>query len=179
MSELARSEKLFAGCFVFIALEASGTSDLVTKPIASSPLWLQLMCVDRWKHTPIKVTEAYDCPSADFGWEEKEDEYTVADTFEAESRFTTSLHEQLFYGLAGAIVPGTPQTVFAKSDRSVRAWVKVQDRYQVGSDRSLMDFFAKINAMDPPEATKATRKPVLKLRHIPSLLRAINFPVAA
>lgn len=173
---LALSAKLFAGAIIHFAAEAAGTSDLVTKPIAGSALWLELLGCNSAAHKPVKVTEAYDEVDANTGWREGKDEYTVADVFEVKTRYTTGLYEQLRYGLAAAIVQGTPQTPFVKSDRKIRGWVNVQRRMSDGQDRNVLAIFCEVRAMDPPADEKKTQEPMFELRVIYSTLQSINWP---
>ena len=173
---LALSAKLFAGSIVHIALEAAGTSDLVTKPVSGSGLWLELLGCNSVVHKPVRVTEAFDEVDPNTGWREGKDEYTVADVFEAKTRYTTALFEQLRYGLAGAIVQGTPQTPFVKSDRKARAWLNFQRRMSDGQDRNIAALFCEIRAMDPPPDEKKTQEPMFEFRVIYSTLQSINWP---
>lgn len=175
MNPLALSAKLFAGAIIHIAVEEAGVSDLVTRPIAASAKWLELLGSNSATPKPTKVSEIGDYVGPD-GWEEHKDEYTVADVFEVKGRYTTALHEQLFWGLAGPIVQGTPQTIFAVSDRKLRGWINIQQRMQNGQDRLVASIFCEIRAMDPPPWEKKTQEPTFEFRHIKSTLRSINFP---
>ena len=171
--------KLFAGAIIHIALEAEGTSDLTTKPIAASALWKELVGCNSAVHKPVKVTELFDEVDPNTGWHEGKDEYTVADVFEVKTRYTTGLYEQLRYGLAGPIVPGTPQTPLIKGDRKARGWVNIQRRMHDGQDRNVAALFCEIRAMDPPPDEKKTQEPMLELRVIYSTLQTIDWPAAA
>jgi hypothetical protein len=175
MNPLALSAKMFAGAILHIAIEAAGTSDLVTKPIAASALWLEALGITSAVHKPTRVTELYDEVTAN-GWREGKDEYTVADVFEIKSRYLTAIFERLAYGLAADIVQGTPQTPFVVSDRKLRGWVNVQERMQNGQDRLVAAVFCEIRAMDPPPWEKKTQEPMFELRVIYSSLQTINFP---
>lgn len=176
MDPLPLSAKLFAGCIVHIAVYGAATSDSVTKPIAGSALWKELLAVSSAVHKPTEVGEVYDVPDADTGWREEEDVFTVGDVFELKARYTTALFEQLRYGLAGAIVQGTPQTPFVKGDRKIQAWVNLQRRMQDGTDRNVAALWCDLRAMEPPADEKKTQEPVLKLRVLKSTLNSVNWP---
>lgn len=175
MALLPLSAKLFAGKIIHIALEASGTSDSVTKPISGSALWLELAGVNSAVEKKEKVTEPFDEITAD-GWRTGKDEYTTADMFELKTRYTTALYEQLRYGLAAAIVQGTPQTPFVKSDRKLLCWANMQERLANGQDRVVASLWCEIRAMDPPASEKKTQEPVFELWVLRSTLNSINFP---
>lgn len=172
---LALSAKLFAGRIIHISVEGAGTSDALTRPIASSPLWKELLEVSSTTHKPVTVAEAYDVVTPE-GWMEMEDIYTVGDTFEVTARRTTALYEQLRYGTAGPIVQGTPQTPFVRSDRSVKAWVNAQLRNQGGQDHNTLALWCQIWAMEPPAEEKKTQTPGLKIRVLKSTLNTVNWP---
>ncbi|WP_193214931.1 hypothetical protein [Luteolibacter marinus] len=176
MALLALSEKLFAGKIIYIALEASGTSDLATRPVSGSALWLELAGVNSAVHKPVKVREEFDEVDANLGWRQGVDEYTVADPFEIKTRYTTELFDRMRYGLAGAIVQDTPQTPFVKSDRKLRGWVNLQERKHDGEDRNTLAIFCEIRAMDPPPSEKKTQEPMFELWPIYSTLQTVNFP---
>ena len=175
MSRLPLSAKLFAGKIIHIAIEASGTSDESTKPISGSGLWLELAGVNSAVEKPQKTTELYDEIGAD-GWETGKDEYTTADVFELTTRYTTALYEQLRYGLAGAIVQGTPQTPYVEKDRKLRGWVNFQERMQDGQDRVVASLWCEIRAMDPPASEKKTQEPKFELWVKRNALASINWP---
>ena len=75
-------------------------------------------------------------------------------------------------------VPGTPQTPFVTVDRKVTAWIKVQLRQHIGTDRYVLDFYGDIRVLgDPPAAEKATQKPNLELYvRRDTLLNAFDIP---
>jgi hypothetical protein len=175
MALLPLSAKLFAGKIVYIALEASGTSDAATRPASNSNLWLELAGVNEAIEKKEKVTESYDEVTAD-GWRTGKDEYTTADYYEVKTRYTTALYEQLRYGLAAAIVQGTAQTPYVRSDRKLRCWVNMQERMQDGQDRVVASLFCEIRAMDPPASKKETQQPMFELWVLRSSLNSINFP---
>jgi hypothetical protein len=175
MSNLALAAKLFAGKIVYFALEASGTSDLATKPVSGSGLWLQLPGVNSATHKMEKTSENFDDCGAN-GWTTGKTEYTTADIFELKTPWTTALFEQLRYGLASAIVQGTPQTPFVKSDRKVRGWLNLQERMQDGQDRNVLSIFVELRAMDPPASEKKTQETTYEAWVIFSSLQSINWP---
>lgn len=170
--DLPLSAKLFAGCIAHFALEGAGTSDLVTKPISGSALWLNIAGINSAVHKHKKVTEEFDEVDANTGWREGKDEYTTADYFEIKTRYTTALFEQLRYGLASAIVQGTAQTPFVKADRKVRGWLNLQQRMANGQDRTVLSVFVELRAMDPPEDAKKTQEPVFEAWVIFSTLQS-------
>jgi hypothetical protein len=174
MARLALSAKLFAGKIVYIAIEAAGTSDEATKPVSGSGLWLELAGVNSAVEKPQKTTEIYDEIGPD-GWETGKDEYTTADVFELQTRYTTALYEQLRYGLAGPIVQGTPQTPYVLKDRKLRGWVNFQER-NGGQDRAVTSLWCEIRAMDPPASEKKTQEPKFELWVKRDTLASINFP---
>lgn len=160
--KLNLSAELFAGAIIYIAEEATGTSDTATKPLVASALWKELASIEILKPKAVKHTESYDVPGSN-GWEQKKNEYTLADMFEVTTRDTTELYQRLQFGLENPIVQGTPQTPFAMVDRKASGWVKIQLRQHVGTDRYVLDFYADIRVLgDPPAAEKGTQKPNLE-----------------
>lgn len=177
MPDLARSSEIFAGALIFVSVLATGTSDATTKPISSSNLWLELAAVESLKPKAIKYSEEVVVPFAG-GWEQQKREYTLADSYEVVTRRTTSLYQQLQFGLGSAIVAGTAQTPYVNADRKVLAWVKVQLRQHIGTDNFVLDNWCEIRVMgDPPAAEKATQKPNLEFFVLKgTTLNAVNFP---
>lgn len=177
MAELPISNELFAGALIFIAEYGAGTSDPATKPASGSALWLELAACESLKPKAVKVTEEATVPSAT-GWTQEKREYTLADLFEVTTRKTTSLYQRLQFGLAAAIVQGTAQTPFVAGDRKVSAWVKIQLRQHIGTDRYVLDFYADIRVLgDPPAAEKGTQKPNLEFYvRRDTTLNAFNIP---
>lgn len=175
MADLALAAKLFAGSIIHFALESSGNSDLVTRPVSGSGLWLKLPGVNSAVHKPKKVTEEFDEVGPN-GWQTLKDEFTVADVFELKTPWTTALFEQLRYGLAGAIVQGTAQTPFVKSDRKVRGWLNCQRRMQDGQDRNVLSIFVELRAMDPPADEKKTQETMYEAWVIYSTLQSVVWP---
>lgn len=175
--KLPLSAELFAGAIIYIAEEATGTSDTATKPIAASALWKELGSIESMKPKAVKHTENVDIPGAS-GWEQQKREYSLADIFEVVTRDTTELYQRLQFGLEDAIVQDTAQTPFTVVDRKVSGWVKVQLRQHIGTDRYVLDFYADIRVMgDPPAAEKGTQKPNLELYvRRDTTLNSINFP---
>ena len=112
------------------------------------------------------------------GWEQQKREYTIADLFEVTTRKTTELYQRLQFGVAAAIVAGTAQTPFVTGDRKVTAWVKIQLRQHIGSDRYVLDMYCDIRVLgDPPAAEKGTQKPNLEFYvRRDTLLNAFNIP---
>jgi hypothetical protein len=174
MARLALSAKLFAGKIIYIAVEASGTSDIATRPASNSAAWLELAGVFEAVEKPQLVTEIYDEIGPD-GWETGKDEYTTAQVFEIATRYTTALYEQLRYGLAGAIVQGTAQTPYVNKNRVLSGWVNFQER-NGGQDRLVMSLWCEIRAMEPPASAKKTQEPKFELWVKRSTLNSINFP---
>ncbi len=177
MSKLALSAELFAGALIYIAEYGAATSDAVTKPASNSALWKELAACESMKPKAVKFTEEADVPSAT-GWEQQKREYTLADMFEVVTRETTELYQRLQFGLEDAVTPGTPQTPFVTVDRKVTAWIKVQLRQHIGTDRYVLDFYGDVRVLgDPPAAEKATQKPNLELYvRRDTLLNAFDIP---
>jgi hypothetical protein len=176
MPDLALAAKLFAGSIVHFALEASGTSDLATRPASNSALWLNIPGINSCTHKHKRVVEEYDEVDANRGWSEGKDEYTTADIFEIKTRYTAALFEQLRYGLAGAVVQGTAQTPFVKADRKVRGWLNVQQRMSNGQDRTVLSVFVELRAMDPPADEKKTQEPMFEAWVLFSSLNSFVLP---
>lgn len=175
MALLPLSAKLFAGKIIHIAIEETGVSDSVTKPVSGSAKWLELAGVNSAVEKPQRTTELYDEVGPD-GWETGKDEYTTADVFELKTRYTTALYEQLRYGLAAAIVQGTPQTPYVKRNRMLRGWVNLQERMSDGQDRVIASLWCEIRAMEPPASEKKTQEPTFELWVKRNTLASINFP---
>ena len=176
MADLALAAKLFAGKIIYFALEAPGTSDLVTKPISGSALWLALPGITSADHKTKEVVEEYDEVDANIGWAEGKDVYTTADYYMMKSRYTTAMFEQLRYGLASAIVQGTPQTPMVRSDRKLRGWLNAQERMSNGQDRHVVSLFGEIRAVNTPPSEKKTQETEFEFWVKYSTLQSINWP---
>ncbi len=176
-TELDLSTTLFAGALVFIALENTGTSDAATKPAAENAAWKELCCVESWAHRQVNHEEERDCPDPDTGWRTGKEVYTLGDRFEVTTRRTTGLYQRLQYGVENALAAGVAQTPFVVADRMVRAWIKVQLRQHIGTDRFVLDCWCEVRVLgDPPAATKAVQKPNLEFYALKSTLNAFNIP---
>ena len=177
MAELPLASELFAGALIYIAEYGAATSDPTTKPASGSALWKELACCESMKPKAVKVTEEADVPSPT-GWAQEKREFTLADFFEVTTRRTTELFQRMQFGLAAAVVAGTAQTPFVTADRKVTAWVKVQLRQHIGTDRYVLDMYCDIRVLgDPPAAEKGTQKPNLEFYvRRDTLLNAFNIP---
>lgn len=174
------SAEIFAGALIYFAEYAAATSDSVTKPIASSELWKEIVAVQSWTPKRNLTEEMAEIPDPDLGWRVEPREFTHAIYAEIVARTTTELFHRLHFGLAAAAVKGTAQTPGVKSDCSVKGWVKVQLREHIGTDRFVYDAWSHIHILgDPPAATKATQLPALRIWQLKSALNAFNMPAAA
>lgn len=173
MASLALSQKLFAGAFVFIAEYASGTSDAATKPVYSSNLWLSADNIQSISHDADEFEEKFSTPDPDRGWINQKDVHALADIYRVKLRNMPELVHRLQFGVAAAMVTGTAQTPFANPDRKILAWVKIQQRQQVGTDRSLMDIWCEIRLKADPAIEKKTQEPELELWVLKSTLNSV------
>jgi hypothetical protein len=175
MAKLALSTRLFAGAIVYLAEEAVSTSDAATKPSAESAAWLEVGLVQTLKHAPDVLTEPYSEITAN-GWRNLKDEYTLADVFELTTREVSELFHRLQMGTNAALVAGTAQAPFTKSDRKIRGWIKLQHRQHSGTDRLRMDVFCEIRLKTPPDIEKKTVEPVFELYVLNSSLNSVIIP---
>lgn len=177
MAYLNLTSELFAGALLYVAEFGAATSDAVTKPASNSALWKELAYVESLKWKDVKVTEEAAVPCAT-GWEQLKREYTIADLAEVVTRSTTELYQRLQFGLAGAVTAGTAQTPFVVADRKVTAWVKIQLRQHIGTDRYVADIYCDLRKFgDAPAAEKGTQKPSFELYvRRDTLLNAFNIP---
>lgn len=173
--KLAGSARVFAGCLVYVARYSAGQADAVTKPAANSPLWKQIGITFSVQHKPKTQEEIADVPTED-GWREEKNVYTLADYHEIKFQEVNDLYDELEQGLAAPITPGTAQTQNVKSDRSIQCWIKIQERQHVGTDRSVMDQWGIIRAMEPVAKEKKEQQPALEFDARRSSLNAFDRP---
>lgn len=175
MSKLALSTRLFAGAIVYFSEYASGTSDSSTKPAANSSAWKEVGLVQRLKHMPDQLTEPYSEMTAN-GWRNLKDVYTLADVFELTTREVSELFHRLDMGTSTALEAGTAQAPFAKSDRKVLGWIKLQHRQHSGTDRVILDAYCEVRLKTAPDIEKKTVEPIFELYVLTSALNALVIP---
>ena len=175
MAKLDLSTKLFAGAIVYFAEYAAASSDAATKPASNSALWKEIGSVQKFDHMPQNFEEKYSEVGAN-GWREYKDVFTLADIFELETREVSELYHRLDLGTSAAIIAGTAQALFEKSDRKVLGWIKLQHRMHSGTDRVRVDAFCEIRIKKTAPIEKKTAQPVLELYVIASTLNAVVVP---
>lgn len=169
----------FSGALVLFAEEASGTSDALTKPAAANAAWKIIDNVEILKKGVIQHEEPFSAPDPDTGWADGKDVFTLADFFDATMRSTNELTKRLSYGVAAPIVQGTAQTPFAKADRRVRGWIKIQNRLHLGTDRERIDIWCDVRLKEDPATEKKVQIPVLEFWKLKSALNTHVMPIAA
>lgn len=175
MSKLAMSMRLFAGAIVYLAEEVSGDSDVETKPINTSPLWLEVGAVQTLTHKPTQFEEKFN-ECGENGWREGKDVFTLADVLDLKTREVSELYHRLTLGVADPLVADTAQTPFASTDRKVRGWIKIQQRMHTGTDRTRMDIYCEIRIKTEPGIEKKTQEPELELYVLNSSLNSVVIP---
>ncbi|MBK1884099.1 hypothetical protein JIN85_16890 [Luteolibacter pohnpeiensis] len=179
MAKLALSQRIFAGAFVYFAIEAAATSDTDTKPAAASPLWLEIGCVSILKHNMLTFEQAFSCPDADRGWSDKKQVFHTGDTFDLTTEEVSELYHRLSFGVGAAMAEGVAQTPFTSAERMVRGWIKIQHRQATGNDRSRLDIFCEIRLKEDPAMEKKVTIPVFELYVVKSTLNSVELPAAA
>lgn len=172
MAKLNNSKRLFAGMLVYFAEEVASSSDLVTKPAADNAAWKEVGCVSVCKHNPKVFEQEFSCPDPVRGWVDKKESHTLADMFDLTMEEVSELYHRLAMGVAAALVVGTAQTPFAKSNRMVRGWIKFQKREHGGSDRDRNDLFCEVRLKEDPATEKKSQVPVFELYVLHSTLNS-------
>ena len=175
MSKLNLSTRLFAGAIVYFAEEATGTSDVATKPASNSALWKEVGSVQSLVHNPDVQEEKFSECGAN-GWRNMKDTFTLADIYELTTREVSELYHRLDLGTSAAIVAGTAQQPFASDARMVQGWIKLQHRMHTGTDRMLLDMFCEVRIKKAPAIEKKTPEPVLELWVVASSLNSMVIP---
>jgi hypothetical protein len=176
MAKLDLSQRLFAGALVHFALEASGTSDSATKPASDNAAWKQIGSVLSLTHMALTHEEPYSEPDATRGWVDRKEIYHTGDVYDLVTQEVSGLYHQLANGLNAAIVAGTAQAPFVKSERMVRGWIKVQQRQSAGTDRDRLDLWCEVRVKAVPPIEKKVQTPTLELFVLASSLNSYVLP---
>jgi len=106
--------------------------------------WKQLGCVKAVAFEVKKKDFVQECPSETGGYSENTTSIVTEDVIVLETETLGDIVHQLQFGLTAAPTPGTEQAVFAKAERKLYGWLKLQGRKLDGTDLLIMDVWCEI-----------------------------------
>jgi hypothetical protein len=106
--------------------------------------WKQLGCIKNVGFEKKEQAYTTSCPGEAGGYEDDTTTFVTEDMIILESDHMNDIVHQLQYGLTAPPTPGTEQAIFAKANRELYGWLKLQARKLDGSDLLLMDVWCKI-----------------------------------
>lgn len=106
--------------------------------------WKQLGCIKAVAFENKKKDFVQECPSESGGYSENTIMVSTEDVIVLESEAMSDIAHQLQFGLTAVPTPGTEQAIFAKTERKLLGWLKLQGRKLDGTDLMIMDVWCEI-----------------------------------
>ncbi len=95
------------------------------------------------------------------------DRSTLTDAFNLTMvDYATSLFDELMFGLAAAIVDGTPQPIFQSNVRHKDGWVRLKRWNDDGALITLAEFHVRLSIQEAPADSKDPGSPVWRIEHL-------------
>lgn len=102
-------------------------------------------------------------PSPSGPWEKKPRKVVLADYLNLKTREMGEQLLRLQFGLTDAIVEGTAQTPFNKSDRRIEGWLKLHARHEDGQDMAIVDLWCSMELTGGIKADGKVTEPEFRL----------------
>ncbi len=191
MSTPANLERFLGGFAYFvesgITVDAQTISPLIKPDMVPATNWntRSLGTILEIKHGTKDKDNSYSRPSAAGGWEEVPRKFVIADHLDMKTREMGEQLLRLECGLTGAITEGTAQTPYAKTDRRIEGWLRLQARQDTGQDLLIMDVWASMELTEGLAAAGKVSEPKMRFSVIKTYNNAviagnsIVFPVTA
>lgn len=191
MSVPILAERFLGGFAWFVekgtTVDAQTVSHLIKPDMVPATNWTDRSLGDILSLKPGNVSEdrSFGRPSIFGGWETVPKSFVKTDYLDLKSRQMGELLLRLQFGLTSPIVEGTAQTPFAKSDRRIEGWLRLQTRQEDGTDMIILDGWGTLELTAGISADGKVSEPEVRF----TVIKAVNgvavagnsivFPVAA